>query len=82
MRNTLPLSSFPLQALLTFQTYYQPLLSIFMFLLLLFKTFNLPYTPAMMAQEGVLQGLFLLFNLIRIRIGKIANRVFINFEVD
>ena len=82
MRNTLPLSSFPLQALLTFETYYQPFLSIFIFFLLLFKTFNLPYTPTMMAQEGVLQGLFLVFNLIRIRIGKIANRVFFNFEVD
>lgn len=82
MRNTLPLSSFPLQLLLTFETYYQPLLSIAIFLLLLFKTFNLPYTDAMMVQEGVLQAIFLVFNLVRIRCGKIANRVPYASEVD
>lgn len=75
MRNTLPLSSLPLQLLLNFETYYQPFLSAVLFFLLLFKTFNLPYTGGMMAQEGVLQGVFLVFNLVRIRGGKVANRV-------
>jgi hypothetical protein len=50
MQNTLPLSSFPLQLLLVFETYYQPILSLAFFFLLLFKTFNLPYTAPMMAQ--------------------------------
>lgn len=75
MRNTLPLSSFPLQALLAFEAYYQPFLSLVLFLLLLFKTFNLPYSSSMMAQEGVIQGIFFVLMAIRIRLGKVANRV-------
>lgn len=75
MRNTLPLSSFPLQLLLTFDTYFQPFLSLVLFLLLLYKTFNLPYTGPMMAQEGVIQGIFLILMMLRIRAGKIANKV-------
>lgn len=75
MRNTLPLSSFPLQLLLTFETYYQPILSLCFFFLLLFKTFNLPYTAPMMAQEGIIQGIFFVAMILRIRLGKVANRV-------
>ncbi len=75
MRNTLPLSSFPLQLLLTFETYYQPILSLSFFFLLLFKTFNLPYTAPMMAQEGIIQGIFFVVMILRIRLGKVANRV-------
>ena len=75
MRNTLPLSSLPLQILLTFETYYQFFLSAMLFFLLLYKTFNLPYTATMMAQEGILQGLYLLWMLLRVRGGKTANRV-------
>lgn len=50
MRNTLPLSSFPLQALLTFEKGYQPLESLACGFLLLFKCYSLPYTPGKSAQ--------------------------------
>ena len=82
MRNTLPLSSLPLQILLTFETYYQFFLSAMLFFLLLYKTFNLPYTATMMAQEGILQGLYLLWMLLRVRGGKTANRVLSWMSVD
>ena len=75
MRNTLPLSSFPLQALLVVQKKYQLFFSLVFFLLLLYKTFNLPYTAPMMAQEGIVQGLYFVLMMLRIRGGIIANRV-------
>jgi hypothetical protein len=75
MKNTLPLSSFPLQLLLTFDKYYQPFVSVVFFLLLLYKTFNLPYTPGMSAQEGIIQALYFLLMMIRIRGGISANKV-------
>lgn len=77
MRNTLPLSSFPLQLLLTIQTYYQPFVSLALFLLLLYKTFNLPYTTIMEAQEGIVQGLYFVVMMLRIRIGIGANKVLV-----
>jgi hypothetical protein len=75
MRNTLPLSSFPLQALLAFEQYYQFLLAIFTFFLVLFKTYNLPYTGAMSAQEGIILFIFIIYMQIRIKYGIGANRV-------
>jgi hypothetical protein len=50
MKNTLPLSSFPLHALLTIESYYTPVLSLAMFFILLYKTYNLPYTSGMSVQ--------------------------------
>lgn len=50
MKNTLPLSSFPLHGLLIIESFYIPFVSIVMFLLLMYKTYNLPYTSGMSAQ--------------------------------
>jgi hypothetical protein len=50
MRNTLPLSSLPLQVILAIEQYYHLLLATFAFFLVLFKTYNLPYTGGMAAQ--------------------------------
>lgn len=50
MRNTLPLSSFPLHLILTIDHYYTIVLTLFTFALLLFKTYNLPYSSSMGAQ--------------------------------
>ena len=75
MRNTLPLSSFPLQLLLAFEQHYQLLLALCAFLLVLFKTYNLPYSGAMSAQEGVILLLFVPFIQVRIKYGIGANRL-------
>lgn len=75
MRSTLPLSSFPLQLVLSSEHYYTILLSIFMFMLVLFKTYNLPYTPAMGAQEGIILLIFILFSRFRVYYGIGANQV-------
>lgn len=75
MRNTLPLSSFPLQLLLSFEQYYQLLIALFAFFLVLFKTYNLPYSGAMSAQEGIILFLFVFYMQVRIKYGIGANRV-------
>lgn len=75
MRSTLPLSSFPLHLILHIEYYYTILLSIFMLLLILFKTYNLPYTSAMGAQEGIILIIFILFTRFRVRHGIGANQV-------
>ena len=75
MRSTLPLSSFPLHLILYMEHYYTLLLSIFVFLLILFKTYNLPYTSAMGAQEGIVLFIFILFTRFRVRYGIGANQV-------
>ena len=75
MRNTLPLSSFPLQALLGLEQWYQWGLSVLLFLLVLFKTYNLPYSGAMSVQEGVILLAYICFMQGRIRYGIGANRV-------
>lgn len=75
MRNTLPLSSFPLQLLLAFEQYYQLLVALCAFFLVLFKTYNLPYSGPMSAQEGVILLLFVLYMQARIKYGIGANRV-------
>lgn len=75
MRNTLPLSSFPLQLLLAFEQYYQFIIAVLAFFLVLFKTYNLPYTGAMSAQEGIILFIFVLYMQIRIKYGIGANRV-------
>lgn len=82
MRNTLPLSSFPLQILLVFQQYYQLVLSIFIFFLVLFKTYNLPYTAAMSAQQGIILFIFIIYMQIRIKYGISANRVRNKLMID
>lgn len=78
MKNTLPLSSFPLHGLLSIERYYIPLVSVVMFLLLLYKTYNLPYTSGMSAQEGILLGIFIVVMRVRISQGIAANKVIIN----
>ncbi len=75
MRNTLPLSSFPLHGLLSLETYYIPLVSLSMFLILLYKTYNLPYTSGMSAQEGILLAIFIILMLTRTSQGISANKV-------
>lgn len=75
MRNTLPLSSLPLQVILVVEQYYQLLLSIFCFFLVLFKTYNLPYSGGMAAQEGIILLVFIVFMQARIKHGIGANRV-------
>ena len=75
MKNTLPLSSFPLQVLLTFEIGYVPVMSVLFFVLLLFKTHNLPYDSQMSAREGALLGLFIVLSAIRIQQGIGANKV-------
>ena len=69
------MSSFPLQLLLTIEKYYLPLVSVTLFILLLYKTFSLPYTSTMSAQEGVIQGFYFVVMIMRIRLGTGANRV-------
>lgn len=75
MRSTLPLSSFPLHFVLHLEHYYTLLLSIFTTLLLLFKTYNLPYTSAMGAQEGIVLVIYVLFTRVRVHYGLGANQV-------
>ena len=75
MRSSLPLSSFPLHLLLHIELYYTLLLSIVMVALVLFKTYNLPYTSAMGAQEGIIIVFFILFSRFRVRFGLGANQV-------
>lgn len=75
MKNTLPLSSFPLHALLSIEIYYVPFVSAVMFLLLLYKTYNLPYTGQMSAQEGILLAIFIVAMTFRTRQGIGANKV-------
>ena len=77
MRSTLPLSSFPLHLILYTEHYYTLLLSAFTFLLVLFKTYNLPYTSGMGAQEGIILLIFVLFTRIRVQYGIGANQVII-----
>lgn len=75
MRNTLPLSSLPLQAILVVEQYYHLLLAVFAFFLVLFKTYNLPYSGGMAAQEGIILLIFAIFMQVRIKYGIGANRV-------
>lgn len=75
MRNTLPLSSLPLQVILVIEQYYHLLLATFAFFLVLFKTYNLPYTGGMAAQEGIIMLIFALSMQIRIKYGIGANKV-------
>lgn len=75
MRNTLPLSSFPLHLILHAEHYYTLALSLFMFALVLFKTSNLPYSSAMAAQEGIILLIFILFTRFRVSYGIGANQV-------
>ena len=75
MRSTLPLSSFPLHLLLHLELYYSVVVSIAIVGLILFKTYNLPYTSAMGAQEGIIIVIFLLFTRFRVRFGLGANQV-------
>lgn len=75
MRNTLPLSSFPLHLILHGEHYYTLLLSVFILLLVLFKTYNLPYSSGMAAQEGIVLGIFILFTRFRVSYGLGANQV-------
>lgn len=75
MRNTLPLTSLPLQAILTLEQYYHIVLVIFTFFMVLFKTYNLPYTGAMSAQEGIILLIFAIYMPIRIKFGIGANKV-------
>lgn len=75
MRNTLPLSSLPLQAMLVVEQYYHLLLALFAFFLVLFKTYNLPYSGPMAAQEGVILLFFAVYMQIRIKYGIGANKV-------
>lgn len=75
MRNTLPLSSFPLQALLAFEKYFQPLESLGCGFLLLFKCYSLPYAASKSAQEVVVLLVFFVVTMLRIRLGRSANKV-------
>lgn len=75
MRNTLPLSSFPLHLILHGEHYYTLLLSMFIAALVLFKTYNLPYSSAMGAQEGIIVIIFIVFTRFRVRYGLGANQV-------
>ena len=75
MRNTLPLTSLPLQVVLTLEQYFHSALSLFRFFLVLFKTYNLPYAGAMSVQEGIVLLLFIVFMPIRIKYGIGANKV-------
>ena len=75
MRNTLPLSSFPLQLLLISQQYYHIVLVALAFFLVLFKTYNLPYTGGMSAQQGIILFIFVGYMQIRIKYGISANKV-------
>lgn len=75
MRNTLPLSSFPLHLMLHAENYYSLLLSIFIAVLVLFKTYNLPYSSGMAAQEGIILVIFILFTRLRVKYGVGANQV-------
>jgi hypothetical protein len=75
MRNTLPLASLPLQAILTFEQYYHILLVTFSFFMVLFKTYNLPYTGGMSAQEGIILLIFAIYMPIRIKYGIGSNKV-------
>ena len=82
MKNTLPLSSFPLQLLLTFETFYVPIMAVLFLIILLFKTHNLPYTSVMSAQEGIIQALFIIISAIRVYQGIGANKVHYLFILD
>jgi hypothetical protein len=64
--------------LLSLEQYYQSLLAIFTFFLVLFKTYNLPYSGGMSAQEGIILLLFTVYMPIRIKYGIGANRVAID----
>lgn len=75
MRNTLPLSSFPLHLILHSEHYYTLLLALFLLLLVLFKTYNLPYSSGMAAQEGIIFVIFFLFTRFRVNYGLGANQV-------
>jgi hypothetical protein len=75
MRNTLPLSSLPLQTILVVEQYYHLLIATFAFFLVLFKTYNLPYSAGMAAQEGIILLIFVLYMQVRIKYGIGANRV-------
>lgn len=75
MRNTLPLSSFPLHLTLHAENYYSLLLSVFIAVLVLFKTYNLPYSSGMAAQEGIILVIFILFTRLRVKYGVGANQV-------
>lgn len=80
MRNTLPLSSFPLQALLSFEKYFQMLETLGCCFLLIFKCYSLPYTPSKSAQEVVILFVFFLITMLRIRLGSSANKVLISLR--
>lgn len=75
MRNTLPLSSFPLQLMLVFEQFYHLFVALVVLFLTLYKTYNLPYSGPMAVQEGIVYLLFLLGMQGRIRHGIGANRV-------
>ena len=75
MRSTLPLSSLPLQGMLLIEGYYHYVLTFIVFLLLLFKTYNLAYSSNMSAQEGIILFIFAFFMQVRIRHGISANKV-------
>ncbi len=75
MRNTLPLSSLPLQVILAVEQYYHLVLAVFAFFLVLFKTYNLPYSGGMAAQEGIILLIFAFFMQVRIKYGIGANKV-------
>lgn len=47
-----------------------------MFFLLLYKTYNLPYTSGMSAQEGILLTIFIFIMIFRNKQGIAANKVF------
>jgi hypothetical protein len=53
-----------------------------MFLLLLYKTYNLPYTSGMSAQEGILLTIFICVMFYRISQGISANKVSFIISVD
>lgn len=53
-----------------------------MFILLLYKTYNLPYTSGMSAQEGILLLIFIVIMLTRIKQGIAANKVLLNKNID
>ena len=75
MKNTLPLSSFPLQALLAFEGVYQPIYSLTIGILLIFKAYNLPYSESASGAEVVVQVVFFLVMMWRIQLGRSANKV-------
>ena len=61
--------------MLVVEQYYHVLLAVFTFFLVLFKTYNLPYTGPMAAQEGVILLFFAVFMQVRIKYGIGANKV-------